>query len=264
MIFIIIFFLVTILLMALSIKWELEKKISFPWAILMGILACLTVALIKSAGYVLHPFQQLLIAGSQAVILSLIAILVLFFRNPDRKPPVEGDIIVSPADGIVKYVKEIHNQEFPFVLKNRKVIPLREFIGSDVISGNHIQIGIGMTLLDVHVNRSPIDGKISLLRRIAGTYKSLKKISSLLENERVVAIIENDRIKVGLVLIASRLVRRICVYLSDAQDVVTGQRIGIIRFGSQVDVLIPRSNTLKVQVKQGDKVKAGLSILATF
>ena len=264
MIYFIIFFLVTILLMAISIKWELDKLMSYSWAILMGILACLTIVLIKSAGYVLHPFQQLFIACIQAAIFSLIAILVLFFRNPERKPPAQENIIASPADGTVKYVKEIHNQEFPFAIKNKKAIPLSEFSGSDVISGSCIQVGIGMTLLDVHVNRSPIDGKISLLRRIPGTYNSLKKISSLLENERAVAIIEGDKIKIGLVFIASRLVRRICIYLSEGQDVIIGQRIGMIRFGSQVDVLIPKSKTLRIKIKTGEKVRAGLSILATF
>ena len=264
MIFFITFFLVTILLMALSIKWELEKKISFPWAILMGILACLTIVLIKNAGYILHPFQQLFIACAQATTFSFIAILILFFRNPEREPPPQENIIVSPADGTIKYIKEIHNQEFPFALKNRKAIPISEFSGSGVISGSSIQVGILMTLLDVHVNRSPINGKISLIRRIPGKYKSLKKISSLLENERAVAVIEGAKIKIGLVLIASRLVRRISIYMSEGQDVITGQKIGMIRFGSQADVLIPKSKTLRIKIKSGDKVKAGSSILATF
>lgn len=262
--FIIIFILMTFFLITLSIKWELEKKICFPWAIFMGLLACLTIALINSAGYVLHLYQQVLIAGSQTVILSSLAILVLFFRNPERKPPIQENTVVSPADGVVKYIKEIQNQEFPFAIKNRKAIPLSEFAGTDVIAEKCVQIGIGMSLLDVHVNRSPLDGRISLLKRIPGKFKSLKNVSSLLENERVVALIESDLINVGIVLIASRLVRRICMYLSEGQDVVIGQRIGMIKFGSQVDVLIPIKETLRVRIKPGDKVKAGLSILASY
>jgi len=248
----------------MAIKWELDKKIAIPWAFLMGMLACTTIALIKRAGFHIHPLQFIFIAGSQAVILSLIAILILFFRNPERTPPAQEGIIASPADGIIKYVKEIQNSEFPFALKNRNAIPLSEFAGSDIMAGKGIQIGIGMTLLDVHVNRSPIPGKISFIRRIPGTFDSLKKISSLLENERVVAIIEGERIKIGIVLIASRLVRRICMYLAEGAEVVIGQKIGMIRFGSQVDVLIPMSRTLKINVKPGDRVKAGVSILATF
>jgi len=264
MLYIVLFLTVTLILMILSAKWELNRKIAFPWAILMAILACTTIALIKSAGYNLHPLQLLFIAGSQALILSLIAVLILFFRNPERTPPAQQGIIISPADGIVKYVKEIHNNEFPFALKNKNAIPLSEFVGTDIIAGNGIQIGIGMSLLDVHVNRSPIAGKISIIRRIPGTFNSLKKINSLLENERVAAMIEGRGIKIGIVLIASRLVRRICMYLSEGAEVAIGQRIGMIRFGSQVDVIIPTSRTLKINVKPGEKVKAGASILATF
>jgi len=264
MIYIVLFLTVTLILMILSAKWELDRKIAFPWAILMGMLACTTIALIKRAGYNLHPLQLFFFAGSQALILSLIAVLILFFRNPERTPPAQEGIIVSPADGIIKYVKEIHNNEFPFALKNKNTIPLSEFVGTDITVGNGIQIGIGMSLLDVHINRGPIAGKISFLRRIPGTFNSLKKINSLLENERVAAIIEGREIKIGIVLIASRLVRRICIYLTEGTEVAIGQRIGMIRFGSQVDVIMPMSRTLKINVKPGDKVKAGASILATF
>ena len=264
MVYFVLFLIVTLFLMILSAKWELDRKIAFPWAILMGILACATIALIKRAGYNLPPLQLFIIAGSQALILSLIAVLILFFRNPERTPPAQEGIVISPADGIVKYVKEIHNNEFPFALKNKNAIPLSEFVGSNIIAGNGIQIGIGMSLLDVHVNRSPIAGNISLLKRIPGAFNSLKKINSLLENERVAIIIEGRGIKIGIVLIASRLVRRICMYLIEGTEVAIGQRIGMIRFGSQVDVIIPTSRTLKINVKPGEKVKAGASILATF
>jgi phosphatidylserine decarboxylase len=264
MMIIIVFFLVTASLITLSLKWELDRKIAFSWAFLMGFLAALTIALIRNAGNDLHPLLQLVIAWLEAIALSLVASLILFFRNPERTLPAQERILVSPADGIVKYVKEIHNSEFPFVLKSRKEIPLSEFTGSDILANGGMQIGVGMTLLDVHVNRSPIAGKISQLKRIPGTFDSLKKISSLLENERVIATIDGEAIKIGVVLIASRLVRRICTYLVEGQRVEIGQRIGMIRFGSQVDVLIPRSNTLKIIIKPGDKVKAGESILAKF
>ena len=264
MIYFVLFLTVALILMILSAKWELDRKIAFPWAILMGMLACTTIALIKSAGNNLHPLLLFFIAGSQAVILTLITILILFFRNPERTPPAQEGIIVSPADGIIKYVNEIHNNEFPFALKKKNTIPLSEFVGTDIIAGNGIQIGIGMSLLDVHVNRSPIAGKISFLRRIPGTFNSLKKINSLLENERVAVIIEDSGIEIGIVLIASRLVRRICMYLSEGSEVAIGQRIGMIRFGSQVDIIMPLSRILKINVKPGDKVRAGASILATF
>lgn len=258
------FLLVAGSLTALSWKWELDKKIAFSWSILMGFLAALTLALLRNAGYSLSSFLQLLIAWLEAAVFSLIVVLFLFFRNPQRKPPAMERILVSPADGIVKYIKEIHDNEFPFALKNRNAIPLAEFTGTDILANVGIQIGIGMSLLDVHVNRSPVAGDVSLLRRVPGSFGSLKKISSLLENERVVAAISSGSMKIGLVLIASRLVRRIRMYIVEGQNVEIGQRIGMIRFGSQVDVFIPLSTTLKISTKPGDKVRAGETILAEF
>lgn len=261
---IIAFLLVTVLLIALSLKWELDRKIALPWAVLMGLLASLTIALGKRAGYDLNLVHELIIAGLQALVFTLIAVLILFFRNPERMPPAQEGILVSPADGVVRYVKEVQKQEFPFALKNRNTIPLGEFTGLDILTNGGVQIGIGMSLLDVHVNRCPIAGRISHLRRIPGKFASLKKLSSVLENERVVATISGPSINVGIILIASRLVRRICTYVSEGQSVSIGQRMGMIRFGSQVDVLIPRSTALKICIKPGDKIRAGLSILATF
>jgi phosphatidylserine decarboxylase len=253
------FILLTTLFAALAWKWELDRKIAFPWAFLMGLIGALAVALI---GPDRRPLLSVLIAGGGTAVLSFIAVLVLFFRNPERTPPKHGGIIVSPADGIVKYVQEIRQDEFPLAQKGQKEIPLREFIGSDVLSTGGIQIGIGMSLLDVHINRSPIRGTVSELRRIPGAFHSLKKMTSLLENERVAVVVDGAGLKIGFVLIASRLVRRICTSIVEGQTVELGQRIGMIRFGSQVDVLIPAKSTPVIKVQAGDKVKAGESVLA--
>lgn len=239
-------------------------KIAIPWSALMGILACLTIFLLNELSYYPHAVTKVIIVTLQTISLSAIGILFLFFRDPERTPPTQDGVIVSPADGTIKYVKEVQNGEFPFALKGKKIIPLSEFTGGEIIKDRCMQIGIGMSLLDVHVNRSPINGKISLLKRIPGKFKSLKKISSLLENERAVAIIEGEKIQIGLVLIASRLVRRISFYLTEFEQAHISQRIGMIRFGSQVDVLIPISNTLKINTKPGEKVKAGISVLASY
>lgn len=252
------------LLSALAFKWELEKKIAIPWSILMSILACLTLLLLNKSSFHLHIVIKLIIVMFQSVLLSGIAILILFFRDPERIPPVEDGVILSPADGKIKYVKKIQNGEFPFVLKDNKTIPLSEFTEKEFIKKGGIQIGIGLSLMDIHVNRSPVSGTISFLKRIPGKFHSLKKISSLLENERVMAIVDGGTIKIGLVLIASRLVRRISIYLNEGEHAQIGQRIGIIRFGSQVDILLPNINTLRIDTKPGEKVKAGVSVLATY
>ncbi len=120
-----------------------------------------------------------------------------------------------------------------------------------------------MTYIHVHVNRSPIDGKVVKIKRIPGQFNSLKHLSSLLENERVFTQINSEKIKLGIVQIASRLVRRIESYKKENEKVSIGERIGIIKFGSQVDLLINKPD-IKINTKVGDEVKAGLSILAEY
>ena len=264
MIYIAFFLVLVFLLIALAFKWELYMNIAIPWSVLMGVLACLTLYLINESSFHLHTIIKLMIGAFQAVFLSVIAILILFFRDPERIPPEEDRVILSPADGRVKYVKKIQNGEFPFALKGKKPIPLTELTEMEIIEDSGIQIGIVLNLMDIHVNRSPINGTISFLKRIPGKFRSLKKISSLLENERAIAIVKGDTIKIGLVLIASRLVRRISIYLNEGEDIHIGQRIGMIRFGSQVEILIPNKSTLRINAKPGEKVKAGISILATY
>ncbi len=89
-------------------------------------------------------------------------------------------------------------------------------------------------------------------------------MSSLLENERLFTIVDGDAIRVGIVQIASRLVRRITPYVKEGDNVQIGQRLGVIRFGSQVDLLIPIGRKLRIVVRPKDEVTAGISILATY
>jgi phosphatidylserine decarboxylase len=189
--------------------------------------------------------------------------LFFFFRDPERHPPADSGVIVSPADGTVIYVKEIERGNFPFAVKNNNPIPLAEFSRENLIPDRGIQIGIAMNYLNVHVNRSPIAGVVKMLLPIHGKFLSLKHIHALLENERTLMVFENVNLKVGIVQIASRLVRRIVPYVQEGQTVAQGQRIGMIKFGSQVDLLIPYRADLKVQVHVGDQLVAGESVVMT-
>ena len=123
--------------------------------------------------------------------------------------------------------------------------------------------GIAMSFIHVHVNRSPIEGKVLKIRRVPGEFNSLKHLNPLLENERVFTQINSKNLKIGIVQIASRLVRRIESYKEENDNVAIGERIGIIKFGSQVDLLIYNPD-VKINTKLGDEVKAGLSILAEY
>lgn len=92
----------------------------------------------------------------------------------------------------------------------------------------------------------------------------MKKKEAVIQNERLLTVIENGHFKMGIVQIASRLVRKIIPYLKQGSEVRSGQRIGAIRFGSQVDVILPDLPSLSIEVSPGEKVKAGISIVATF
>ena len=249
------------LLSAAGRKWELKIRHYLPWSIAIGIA-------VAGATYWLSQmfpnFPTLVMAAAALVTgiaVSIGTILYFFFRDPNRNVPNRDDWIISPADGTVIYVKEIHNGQFPFAVKKGNTIPLSEFTTENLIADRGIQIGIAMNYLNVHVNRSPIAGKVTMLKSVPGLFASLKHIESLLENERVLMVFENAKMKVGIVQIASRLVRRIVPFVKAGQDVAQGDRVGRITFGSQVDLLVPYRDDLKICVKVGDEVFAGTSLL---
>ena len=206
-----------------------------------------------------------LITSFILIILTSLSLLVFRFnRDPDRIAPEDKSMILSPADGKVIYVKKIEEGRVPFSEKKGQKFPLNDFVQSDVLSGGGYLIGIMMTYLDVHVNRAPIGGNIRLLKHIKGLFISLKRKEAVIKNERVFTVINNGQFKVGIVQIASRLVRKIVPYFSEGQEVQKGERIGVIRFGSQVDLILPNLRSLRIMVMPGTKVKAGISIVATF
>jgi len=249
------------LLSAAGRKWELKIRHYLTWSVVIG-------AAVTGATYWLSQrfpdFPSLVIAAAALVTgiaVSIGTILYFFFRDPNRNSPHRDDWIISPADGTVIYIKEIHNGQFPFAVKKGNTIPLSEFTTENLIEGRGIQIGIAMNYLNVHVNRSPIAGKVTMLKSVPGLFASLKHIESLLENERVLMVFENSNMKVGIVQIASRLVRRIVPFVKAGQEVAQGDRVGRITFGSQVDLLVPYRDDLKICVKEGDEVFAGTSLL---
>lgn len=254
-------FLSFALLSAAGRKWELKIRHYLTWSAAMGLAVAGSTYWLSQ----LFPdFPSLVLAAAALVTgiaVSVGTILYFFFRDPNRDAPHRDDWIISPADGTVIYVKEIHNGQFPFTVKKGNTIPLSEFTTENLIEDKGIQIGIAMNYLNVHVNRSPIAGKVTMLKSVPGLFASLKHIESLLENERVLMVFENANMKVGIVQIASRLVRRIVPFVTAGQNVAQGDRVGRITFGSQVDLIVPYRDDLKICVKVGDEVFAGTSLL---
>lgn len=252
-----------VILVPLAIKWELSNKMSIPAVLLIGILSAVIVNWV-TIFWPLKFYQVLVLQVFVIAVISISLLLWRFYRDPERTPPEDENVILSPADGKVIYVKEIEKGWIPFSEKRGKKFSLNDFVQCEVLSeGGHL-IGISMTYLDVHVNRAPIGGRISLLKRIKGLFVSLKEKQAVLQNERVFTVIDNGHFKLGIVQIASRLVRRIVPYFREGQQIQRGDRIGVIRLGSQVDLILPDLPSLRVEVKPGEKVKAGISIVARF
>lgn len=252
-----------LMLVPLSIKWELEKRIIFPAAIIIGLTAWIVA---EGMLFVRNmPFYQIILCQAFLIATTSISLLLWrFFRDPERLPPDGDTTILSPADGKIIYVKKIANGQIPFSEKQGTKYSLRDFVKSDVLQSGGYLIGVAMNYLDVHVNRAPIGGTVFFMKYIKGTFLSLKRHDAVFQNERLFTVIDNGTFRLGILQIASRLVRKIVPYVIQGQHVSPAERIGKIRFGSQVDLLLPQLPSLKIKVKPGQKVKAGVSIIADF
>jgi phosphatidylserine decarboxylase len=121
-----------------------------------------------------------------------------------------------------------------------------------------------MNVMDVHVNRAPIEGRIALLKNIKGGFPGLGKPNAEVRSQRAAILFENGNILVGVVQIASRFVRGIVQYVKEEQQVQLGQRIGMIRFGSQVDLVIPNIPNCQITVESGSTVRAGITVMVRY
>ncbi len=168
------------------------------------------------------------------------AFFLWFFRDPRRVIPEGAGLVVSPADGRVAEIAQI-------------VTP----------NGNEVRISIFLSVIDVHVNRSPISGLVKSVRYQKGKYLNAMNPLSAEQNEQCVAVMETpDGIQVTFKLIAGLLARRIVFRPRQGQYLERGELVGMIKFGSRCDVLLPAAASLCVIM--GDNVRGGSSILAVL
>ncbi|HEX2966679.1 MAG TPA: phosphatidylserine decarboxylase family protein [Syntrophorhabdaceae bacterium] len=187
-----------------------------------------------------HPSVLTIILGS--VVFAFCLFCLFFFRNPNRQTNVDIDDLISSADGVVMEVREMEETEF--------------------IGGNCVRISIFMSPADVHVNRAPCSGRILKVVHRSGEFAVAFKKDIDKENERNNILIENkEGEKILVVQIAGFLARRIVSYVKETDTVEQGERIGMIAFGSRVDIYFPKRYSSVV--KSGVKVKAGITVLAT-
>jgi len=168
---------------------------------------------------------------------ALLAVFFLcFFRDPTRNVPDGAGLIVSPGDGVVKEAEWI-----------------------ETTAGSRLRITIFLSVFDVHVNRVPIGGTVTLVDTRQGQFLNAMKPESAVLNEQTLITIDAGDYSVSFKQIAGLLARRIVCNLKPGDHVERGQRMGLIKFGSRVDVLMPAEAELRVKV--GDRVRGGSSVL---
>ena len=211
--------------------------------------------------YLGHLVPGLITVMVLVPVLAFALTMIRFWRTPVRNSDAGPEFILSPADGRIIYIKRIESGEDPVSVKNGRIARLVEITHTKLLQTPCWLIGINMTLFDVHKNAAPVSGTIRFNESKPGKFHSLKSFESETENERHTMIIENEDLSVGVVQIASRLVRRIDNYVQTGQHIRRGEWYGMIRFGSQVDLIIPAEYLIDVRV--GDQVSAALTIIAT-
>jgi phosphatidylserine decarboxylase len=177
------------------------------------------------------------------VMLTVFFVIVWFFRVPSRRITQEDDAILSPCDGKVVAIEEVDEPEY---FKDRRV-----------------QVSIFMSPLNVHINFDPISGTTSYYKYHPGKYLVAWHPKSSTENERSTVVVKHPRH--GEVLfrqIAGALARRICTYSRIGEPAVQGREFGFIKFGSRVDLFLPRSAAMNVGI--GDAVQGSVSVIAKF
>lgn len=179
------------------------------------------------------------------VILGLAALAITaFFRDPERHPPEGEGLIVAPADGKVVSVADVKKDDSRFL-------------------GAVIRVSIFLSPLDVHINRSPVEGKVEEVRYQRGKFLAAYKDQSSAQNEQnSLSIIDPKERKLGVVQVAGVVARRIVCWVKESDYVSRGARIGLIMFGSRTDTYLPEG--CRVEVVEGQRVKGGESILARF
>lgn len=194
--------------------------ITFIFALFFGVL---------QIWFSISPFLWVLVA----LLVLLGFFMAFFFRDPRRTVPTEENIIVSAADGKVTRVEERENEQF---------------------------VSVFLSPIDVHINRSPIAGKVRKIEYIAGKKNPATSNNASLVNERNALEIKGEKMTVVCIQIAGILARRIVCWSKPGDNLKLGEKFGLIKFSSRTDLLMPKN--VRILVKIGDKVKGGETIIA--
>lgn len=173
------------------------------------------------------------------VFLALALFVLFFFRDPERVAPEGKGVIVSPADGKVIVIKDVYEPDY---------------LKQDVK-----QVSIFLSVFNVHVNRAPIGGTIETVKYNPGKFHVASVDKASLDNEQTGMVIVDGKNKVLVKQIAGLIARRIVCYAKPGDTIAAGERYGLIRFGSRVDLFLPKNTEL--MVKLGDRIKGSRDVI---
>jgi phosphatidylserine decarboxylase len=180
--------------------------------------------------------------NTASVSLVLTLFVLFFFRDPERLVPRGADLVVSPADGRVIVIKDVYEPDY---------------LKQDVK-----QVSIFLSVFNVHVNRAPVGGVVETVRYNPGKFHVASVDKASLDNEQTGMVITSGKHKVLVKQIAGLIARRIVCYAKPGDVLALGERYGLIRFGSRVDLFLPRDTELKVKV--GDRIKGVRDIIGVL
>jgi phosphatidylserine decarboxylase len=180
--------------------------------------------------------------------LTVIGLLIVwFFRDPPRRVPTATGLVVAPADGKVVSIDDVGHDEF--------------------LGGPAVQIGIFLSIFNVHINRAPVAGRVIGLRYKPGKYLNALRPESARENEQLAVRVQETTAPYRRYVvrqITGAIARRIVCWLRPGDELARGEQFGMIKLGSRTELVLPREGSLTIRTKVGDKVKAGLTVLAEY
>lgn len=207
-------------------------------------LLCFTLAYLALA----LPLLGLAVGFHALFAVPLVVLTVLyaevpwFFRDPERTVPNDADALISPADGTVTHVGEVDEADFP--------------------GGRAFRISIFLSVFNVHVNRIPRSGRVQRVQYFPGGFLDARHPECGVRNEQLWIDLDDAGRPMRVKQVAGAIARRIVCWLKPGDEVKAGERLGMIKFGSRTDLLLPAGTPLEVRVKVGDKVHGGSTVLA--
>jgi len=199
--------------------------------------------------------------GALAVLVAAgMAFRTYFRRDPERDIP-SGDVLVSPADGKIISVCTVGDDSHIAIRKG--LVGKVRTMCADLGDGPFTLVSVFMNLMNVHVNRSPIAGRVLSVTHRPGRFRPAWGLDAL-ENETTEMVMDTVVGRVKVLQIAGLVARRVENWMTPGAELATGERIGLIHFGSQVSLILPCNDRVRLQVSEGQPVRAGETVLADY